>query len=103
MRDDEFQWERHGSLMVMKLSGGLDAQGNRASGKVRVTRAVSAVDVGQIVNPDGVVNQIEGGIIQSRSWTWEKARRARPPRRSPMPSPMRPASACARCLLHRSG
>jgi nicotinate dehydrogenase subunit B len=27
------------------------------------------VDVGQIVNPDGVVNQIEGGIIQSASWT----------------------------------
>src|SRR6185503_2033 len=33
------------------------------------TRAVAAVDVGQIVNPDGVVNQIEGGIIQSASWT----------------------------------
>jgi CO/xanthine dehydrogenase Mo-binding subunit len=27
------------------------------------------VDAGQIVNPDGVVNQIEGGIIQSASWT----------------------------------
>jgi CO/xanthine dehydrogenase Mo-binding subunit len=42
---------------------------DRASGKVRVTRAVAAVDAGQIVNPDGVVNQIEGGIIQSASWT----------------------------------
>ena len=39
------------------------------SGRVRLTRAVAAVDVGQIVNPDGVVNQIEGGIIQSASWT----------------------------------
>src|SRR5258706_6455494 len=28
MRDDEFQWEPYGSAMVMKLSGGLDAQGN---------------------------------------------------------------------------
>ncbi len=28
MRDDEFQWEPYGSLMVMKLSGGVDAQGN---------------------------------------------------------------------------
>src|SRR6266704_1524723 len=46
-----------------------DVQVDRASGKVRVTRAVSAVDAGQIVNPDGVVNQIEGGIIQSASWT----------------------------------
>jgi formylglycine-generating enzyme required for sulfatase activity len=28
MRDDEFQCEPYGSLRVMKLSGGLDAQGN---------------------------------------------------------------------------
>jgi CO/xanthine dehydrogenase Mo-binding subunit len=42
---------------------------DRSSGRVRVTRAVAAVDAGQIVNPDGVANQIEGGIIQSASWT----------------------------------
>jgi CO/xanthine dehydrogenase Mo-binding subunit len=46
-----------------------DVTVDRGSGKVRVTRAVSAVDAGQVVNPDGVVNQIEGGIIQSTSWT----------------------------------
>ena len=46
---------------------------DRASGAVRVTRAVSAVDAGQTVNPDGVVNQIEGGIIQSASWTLKEA------------------------------
>jgi len=46
---------------------------DRASGKVRVTRAASAVDVGQTVNPDGVVNQIEGGVIQSASWTLKEA------------------------------
>jgi CO/xanthine dehydrogenase Mo-binding subunit len=28
-----------------------------------------AVDVGQVINPDGVRNQIEGGAIQSTSWT----------------------------------
>src|SRR3989449_284231 len=28
MRDDEFMWEPYGSAMVMKLAGGLDAQGN---------------------------------------------------------------------------
>ncbi len=31
----------------------------------RVTRAWAAVDVGLVVNPDGVINQIEGGIIQA--------------------------------------
>ena len=36
---------------------------------VRVTRMWAAVDVGQIINPDGVRNQIEGGIIQAASWT----------------------------------
>src|SRR5439155_22599986 len=46
-----------------------DVEVDRASGKVRVTRVVAAVDAGQVVNPDGVVNQIEGGIIQSASWT----------------------------------
>ena len=32
-------------------------------------RASAAVDAGQIINPDGLANQIEGGIIQSTSWT----------------------------------
>ena len=40
---------------------------------MRVTRAVAAVDAGQIVNPDGVRNQIEGGIIQSASWTLKES------------------------------
>src|SRR5205814_2954910 len=36
---------------------------------VRVRRLVAAVDVGLAVNPDGVANQIEGGAVQSSSWT----------------------------------
>src|SRR5437762_4832552 len=50
----------------------VDVTVGRKSGKVRVTRAVAAVDVGQVVNPDGVVNQIEGGLIQSASWRSEE-------------------------------
>ncbi len=42
---------------------------SRDSGKARLVRAVAAVDAGEIVNPDGIRNQIEGGIIQSMSWT----------------------------------
>ena len=37
--------------------------------EVRVKRLLLAVDVGLIINPDGVINQIEGGAIQSTSWT----------------------------------
>jgi nicotinate dehydrogenase subunit B len=50
-----------------------DVSVDRASGAIRVTRAVAAVDAGQIVNPDGVMNQIEGGLIQSASWTLKEA------------------------------
>lgn len=39
------------------------------NGRVRVLRAVAANDSGQIVSPDGISNQIEGGLIQSLSWT----------------------------------
>ncbi|HUQ76160.1 MAG TPA: molybdopterin cofactor-binding domain-containing protein [Burkholderiales bacterium] len=46
---------------------------DKSSGNIRVLRAVSAVDVGQVVNPDGVTNQIEGGLIQSTSWTLKEA------------------------------
>jgi CO/xanthine dehydrogenase Mo-binding subunit len=46
---------------------------NRETGNIRVLRAVAAVDVGQVVNPDGVTNQIEGGILQSASWTLKEA------------------------------
>ena len=31
--------------------------------------AWAAADSGLIINPDGLTNQIEGGIIQSTSWT----------------------------------
>ena len=39
------------------------------SGRVRLRRAIAAVDSGEAVNPDGIKNQIEGGILQSASWT----------------------------------
>ena len=39
------------------------------TGRTRVVRAVAAVDTGQVVNPNGVVNQIQGSILQSMSWT----------------------------------
>jgi CO/xanthine dehydrogenase Mo-binding subunit len=35
---------------------------------ISVERLTIAVDVGEAVNPDGVINQIEGGAIQATSW-----------------------------------
>ncbi|MGF6809886.1 nicotinate dehydrogenase subunit B [Paraburkholderia sp. Clong3] len=39
------------------------------TGQVILEHAEVAVDAGQIVTPDGIRNQIEGGVIQSASWT----------------------------------
>ena len=39
------------------------------TGRTRLARAVAAVDAGQVVNPDGLRNQVEGAILQSASWT----------------------------------
>jgi nicotinate dehydrogenase subunit B len=35
---------------------------------VSVKKLTIAVDVGEAINPDGVINQIEGGAIQATSW-----------------------------------
>jgi CO/xanthine dehydrogenase Mo-binding subunit len=35
---------------------------------ISVKRLTIAVDVGEAINPDGVINQIEGGAIQATSW-----------------------------------
>jgi CO/xanthine dehydrogenase Mo-binding subunit len=37
--------------------------------EIRVERAVIAADAGQIVDPSGLENQLEGGLVQSLSWT----------------------------------
>jgi CO/xanthine dehydrogenase Mo-binding subunit len=50
-----------------------DVDIDRRTGDVRFVKAVAAVDAGLIVNPDGLTNQIEGGIIQSSSWSLKEA------------------------------
>jgi CO/xanthine dehydrogenase Mo-binding subunit len=42
---------------------------DRDTGRVWLVRAVAAIDSGQAVNPDGLINQVEGAILQSASWT----------------------------------
>jgi CO/xanthine dehydrogenase Mo-binding subunit len=49
--------------IVFKL--GVDA----GSGQITLQHATAVCDAGLIINPDGVRAQIEGGIVQSASWT----------------------------------
>jgi CO/xanthine dehydrogenase Mo-binding subunit len=46
-----------------------DVEVNRKTGAVRVTRFFVAHDCGQIINPDGLRNQIEGNVVQTVSRT----------------------------------
>jgi nicotinate dehydrogenase subunit B len=46
-----------------------DVEVNRKTGQVRVTDFYCAHDCGQIINPDGLKNQIEGNIVQTVSRT----------------------------------
>ncbi len=41
---------------------------DRGTGAIRVRRVATAVDAGEVVNPDGLRNQVEGGVIQAVSW-----------------------------------
>jgi CO/xanthine dehydrogenase Mo-binding subunit len=51
----------------------VDVTVDQASGQVKVERVTAAVDSGQIINTDGLTNQIEGGIVQGVSWTLKEA------------------------------
>ena len=69
---------------------------------IRVRRLVLAVDVGEVVNPDGVANQMEGGAIQATSWVLKEAV-VSTASASPA-TPGRPTRSCAsrRCRRSRS-
>jgi len=48
--------------VVVELAVGDDA-------RVDLRRAVIAADAGEIVDPDGLSSQLEGGFVQAASWT----------------------------------
>lgn len=51
------------------LAVAAEVEVDKRTGHIRLRRAMAAVDCGEAVNPDGIQNQIEGGIVQSASWT----------------------------------
>jgi nicotinate dehydrogenase subunit B len=51
----------------------MEVEVERETGEIHVGRIACAVDSGDVVNPDGIRNQIEGGVVQSLSWTMYEA------------------------------
>jgi len=53
---------------------------NKETGDIRVTRVCASHDCGEMVNPDGVANQVEGGVLQTvsrtlmESVTWDRSK-----------------------------
>ena len=41
--------------------------------RIVLDRIWVAVDAGEVVHPDGLINQIEGGVLQAASWTLKEA------------------------------
>ena len=59
------RYKNHGAYLAVAL----DVERVPDEGWLIVHRAVAAVDSGEAVNPNGIRNQVEGGIVQSLSWT----------------------------------
>ena len=47
----------------------VQARVDDATARVVLERAVIACDAGEVVDPDGLENQLEGGLVQAASWT----------------------------------
>jgi len=62
-------WVRPLQNLAAYTAVAVEVEVEPGTGRVRLIRAVAATDSGQAVNPDGIKNQIEGGILQSASWT----------------------------------
>lgn len=47
----------------------IELEVDRASGTVQLLKATIAGEAGLYINPDGLANQLEGGLVQAASWT----------------------------------
>ena len=83
MAADRFGWAARGrgtgfafaryKNLASHCAVAMEVRVDRDTGEIQVPRVVAAVDSGEAVNPDGIRNQIEGGIVQSLSWTTREA------------------------------
>ena len=63
------KYKNHAAYLAIAMEAAVDAE----SGEIRLSHIVSAVDCGEAVAPDAIINQTEGGILQSMSWTLYEA------------------------------
>jgi len=56
-------------LIRTYVGGVADVEVDRKTGKIRCTRFTVVQDCGQIINPDGIRNQLEGNVVQTVSRT----------------------------------
>ncbi len=59
------RYKNLGAYLAMAVEVSVEPE----TGAVRLVRAEVAIDSGQAVNPDGIRNQTQGGVLQSSSWT----------------------------------
>ncbi len=57
-----------------------EAKVDTSTGVIEIPKAFIAADAGLAINPDGIANQLEGGLIQAASWTLKEAVRFDPVR-----------------------
>src|SRR5262249_24343895 len=57
------------STAITYVTAVAEVEVDKRSGEIRVTRVCASHDCGEMVNPDGVANQVEGGVLQTVSRT----------------------------------
>jgi CO/xanthine dehydrogenase Mo-binding subunit len=55
------------SNSITYIAAVAEVEVNKGTGAIRVTRVCLGHDCGEMVNPDGVANQVEGGVLQTVS------------------------------------
>ena len=59
------RYENHKAYVAVVVEASVDAR----DGGVRLHHAWIAADAGEVIDPGGLVNQLEGGFVQAASWT----------------------------------
>ena len=59
------RYKNSGAYCAVAIRVAVDSE----NGGITLDRALCVADIGLVINPDGAINQIEGGVIQSSSWT----------------------------------